>query len=116
MGRWVTGPASTLRRSACPRYSWTVRADSAWSSIGLEAAPSTQSMEPWRNIGCCAISESPHIQRETVQHRRAGGLHYLLTTEANPQPLLEQSLNVAPCCGEPRPRAFLTPEIAIRRT
>lgn len=83
MGRWVTGPASTLRRSACPRYSWTVRADSAWSSIGLEAALSTQSMEPWRNIGCCAIPESPHIQRETVQHRRAGRLHYVLATEAS---------------------------------
>lgn len=80
------------------------------------STPWHQSMEPWRDIGCCAIAESPHFQPETVQHRRAGGLHCVLTTEANPQPPLEQSLNVARLRGEPRPRVFLTPEIAIWRT
>lgn len=69
-----------------------------------------QSMEPWRDIDCCAIAEAPHLQRETLQHRRAGGLHCVLTTEANPQPL-----NAALWRSGPRPTVFLVPEIAIRR-
>ena len=82
----------------------------------IGSTPWHQSMEPWRNFSRCAIAKSLHIQREPFQHRRAGGLHCVLTTEANPLPPLEQSLNVARLRGEPRPRVFLTPEIAIWRT
>ena len=39
MGRCMTGPATNSRRPACLPFSWAVRADSAWSSMGLEAPP-----------------------------------------------------------------------------
>ena len=54
-----------------------------------------QSLEPWYEVGRCVSAEALHIQPETVQHRRAGGLHYVLTAMSNPLPLLAQLIDEA---------------------
>ena len=71
-------------------------------------------LEPWHVSGRCVIAKALHVRPETVQHRRAGALHYVLTTMANRLSLLEQMLDVVMAVKRVSAEKVLMPEIAIR--
>lgn len=71
-------------------------------------------LEPWHVSGRSAIAKAPHVRPETEQHRRAGALHYVLTTMANRLPLLEQMLDVVMVVQRVSAEQVLMPGTAIR--